>query len=187
VRPEVTSVGTFSSGSVDYEAFKCILIASDSAEGRLVKNTYTIYGDSEEHGLEVPAAFQVAAPFGTNIGGGNPAFFRIKPESEFDSWISVGVDSSNGQGANQNRVTSIGVPFGGWSATAGMHVVDGALFWMDPDNALPTPTAVGQISVPVSTAWRVKLSARGKANNGPYSDWVQEDIVFCSPSAGCGE
>jgi hypothetical protein len=29
------------------------------------------------------------------------------------------------------------VGFGLWSETVGLHVTDGALFWMDPDNATP--------------------------------------------------
>ena len=37
---------------------------------------------------------QVAAPFGVDIGGTNPAFWTFSVESEFDSWLSVGTDLS---------------------------------------------------------------------------------------------
>jgi hypothetical protein len=59
-------------------------------------NIYAIYGDAVNV-MTLPAAFQLPAPFGCNIGGSNPAFFVIKPDAAFDSWLSVGpTDGSAG-------------------------------------------------------------------------------------------
>jgi hypothetical protein len=59
-------------------------------------NIYAIYGDAVNV-MTLPAAFQFPAPFGCNVGGSNPAFFVIKPDAAFDSWLSVGpTDGSAG-------------------------------------------------------------------------------------------
>ena len=185
--PVIEEVGTFSFGEgvdrVDYNVFKCVLVPSSSASGQNVRNTYSIFGDSATNSLRVPAAFQVASPFGTSIGGGNPLFFPFKPEAEFDSWLSCGVDSTlpagtPGAGTNTgSQVSSIGVPFGSWSETEGLEATDGALFWMDPELATPGRASVGLFTIPVATtSWSFQLNAQGRSISG--NDWNQQRIVF---------
>ena len=42
------------------------------------------------HTMRIPPAYQVAAPFGVDIGGVNPQFFPIRKEAQFDSWLTAG-------------------------------------------------------------------------------------------------
>ena len=37
-------------------------------------------------------AYQAATPFGSNVGPPNPAFYAISPETEFDSFLTIGMD-----------------------------------------------------------------------------------------------
>ena len=39
--------------------------------------------------------YQVAHPFGTDIAGVDSKIFAVKPEAEFDTWITVGADNGN--------------------------------------------------------------------------------------------
>ena len=41
--------------------------------------------------MVIPAAFQVAAPFGAHVGGTNPAFWTYSPDTQYDSWMTVGI------------------------------------------------------------------------------------------------
>ena len=59
-------------------------------------NIYTIYGDAT-HPMIFPEAYQVEHPFGQEVGGVNPLLFPNKPESEFDSWLTVGETEGNQQ------------------------------------------------------------------------------------------
>ena len=63
------------------------LLGVDLHEG--AANIYSIFG-SEENPLIVPAAYQVAAPFGKDVGGTNPALWAVMAETEFDSYLTVG-------------------------------------------------------------------------------------------------
>ena len=44
--------------------------------------------------LRVPL-YQVAHPFGTDIAGVDSKIFAVKPDAEFDTWITVGADNGN--------------------------------------------------------------------------------------------
>ena len=92
-------------------------------------NIYTIYGSpGSGTTLSVPAAFQVDTPFGANVGGVSPAFFETSADSEFDSWLTVGVDD----GSAATDISSIGIDFSAWTVDSGLEVSDGAVFWFEP-------------------------------------------------------
>ena len=94
------------------------------------ENVYSLFGEPGAT-ISMPPAFQVAAPFGTDYGGANPALFALMPESEFDSWLTVGTTTGDSRG----DMSSIGIDFASWSATAGLNADNGASFWMAPDDA----------------------------------------------------
>ena len=81
--------------------------------------------------MSFPAAFQVAAPFGTDIGGVSPAFFPVIADAEFDSWLTIGITDGSTPGAIS---ASPGLGLGAWSATAGISEDNGAVFYMSPDD-----------------------------------------------------
>ena len=51
------------------------------------ENVYTLFGTPTSR-LNVPPAFQVSSPFGTDIGGVNPALLGVMAEAQFDSWLT---------------------------------------------------------------------------------------------------
>ena len=59
VVPVVTSVGTF-------DSYTCYQVSCGFNPGT-ARDVYALYGD-ETSSLQIPPAFQVATPFGTNIG-----------------------------------------------------------------------------------------------------------------------
>ena len=140
----------FSLGSMLTQAFagsegRVTTISSDAIHGHTVfqisvmpldpahpiTNVYAIYGDGD-HQMLTPPAFHVPAPFGCDIGGTNPAFWEINADSQWDSWLTVGVTEGN----VRNEISSIGVDWSAWTQDKGMSIDDGAIFWMDPDDAV---------------------------------------------------
>eukprot|EP01052_Picozoa_sp_SAG31_P034100 SAG31_NODE_3936_length_3736_cov_6.504302_1_plen_780_part_00 len=51
------------------------------------RNIYTVFGDSRP--LVVPPAYQVDAPFGSNLGPVVPALISVEPTAEYDSWLAI--------------------------------------------------------------------------------------------------
>ena len=109
-------------GTASYTTY-AVEIQFDSSR---VANIYTIYGDDRAP-LEFPPVYQVAAPFGSNVGPTKSAFWQFKPEAQWDSYLTVGATIPAG-----SSLSSIGIPFSDWTETTGLSVDDGAVFFMDP-------------------------------------------------------
>ena len=125
VQTDVTTVST--SGVAGHTTYRVILHLAATVE-----NVYTIYGDSRP--MEFPPAYQVASPFGGDIGGVNPTLISVSPGAAFDSWLTVGITQGNDAGL----ISKIGIDFNTWSDTIGLVSAGdsgGAVFWMDPDLA----------------------------------------------------
>ena len=93
-----------------------------------VQSVYVLYGDSDSAMRMLPA-YQAPAPFGTNIGGTNPAFIHAMPVSAYDSWLTVGLAEGN----VHNDIASVGIHWDSWNMTNALVVEDGAVFWTDPN------------------------------------------------------
>ena len=63
-------------------------------------------------------------------GPTNPAFFAIMPDAEFDSFLTIGLD---GPSVVPGAISSVGIDFASWTESNGMNLLDGAVFFMDPD------------------------------------------------------
>ena len=61
----------------------------------------------------MPPVYKVPAPFGSYIGGTNPLFWKMKPETEWDSWMSVGPVN---QTSLAKSLSSIGIEWANWCA-----------------------------------------------------------------------
>ena len=97
-------------------------------------NIYTIAGVGGSP-LSIPPAFHTPAPFGADVGGVNPAFFAFSPTSEYDSWLTLGLDD----GSQSDSISSVGIEWGGrtgWSEQYGIRTTNGAIFLMDPESGL---------------------------------------------------
>jgi hypothetical protein len=138
-------------------------------------NVYTIYGD-ETSSLSMPPSYQEAAPFGANVGGVTPALVTAMPSSAYDSWLTVGITDGDADGA----LSSIGIDWDSWTATAGLSSDNGAVFWMSPDDGPSSGSAVvAQITVSGSD-FQATLSAQGRSVSG--DDWQASGITFSSAS-----
>ena len=62
-----------------------------SFNARVVADVYALFGEAGSP-LVIPPGWQAAAPFGSNVGPTNPAFFPMMPECEFDSFLTIGSD-----------------------------------------------------------------------------------------------
>ena len=146
-----------------------------------LSNVYTMFGTVDTP-MRFPAAFQVATPFGTNIGGVNPAMFAVNADSQYDSWLTVGmIDASN-----PSVISSIGIDFAAWTsssgitATGGLDEPGGALFWMNPD-AGPTGADIvmAQLTVPAGSSGTAGALLQGRSAHD--ADWK----LAASWSYGC--
>ena len=136
-------------------------------------NLYSIEGTADGR-MEIPPAFQVAVPFGVDCGGVNPAFFAIMPDSQYDSWLSVGVtDGTVGE------LTTLGVDFAAWTESAGLSVDNGAVFWMHPSAAPGGDVVVAQLTVRSGSSGAVTMGMQGHSTSGP--DWDVHHAVFAYP------
>ena len=66
-------------------------------------NAYAIFGKSTGS-MVLPAAYQVATPYGANTGGTNPAFWAVANNdalgyAQYDSWLSAGLTDGDASGA----------------------------------------------------------------------------------------
>jgi hypothetical protein len=121
-----------------------------------IRNVYAIYGD-KEHPMVIPPAHQ-NENFGQDVGGVSPIFVSHSSEAGFDSWLTVGIDD----GKDVGRLGHIGIPFSSWSATSGMNVTGGAVFWMEPPKSPACNSSlVAQLTVPSGSAYVATLSAQG--------------------------
>eukprot|EP01043_Picozoa_sp_COSAG02_P009038 COSAG02_NODE_300_length_25279_cov_159.676529_19_plen_542_part_00 len=191
-----TSVESISTTGVEgYTTYQITLHLASSA-----MNCYSIYGDNRP--LLFPPAYQVPSPFGSNVGGVNPAFFALSPTVQYDSWLTVGETAGNAD----NQVNSIGIDFSVWTDTTPLQSsVDsgGSVFWMDPDGATqavkPDRTMVIaqltlQDAASQATSQVVHFDAQGRStghaegvSSGP-ADWEENciELMVGGPQHGQG-
>lgn len=161
--------------------------ASVALSGTLL-NAYTIAG-SQANPMQIPPAYQVDAPFGTNTGGTNPAYWAYNAECQFDSWLTVGVTDAGG--SSSSMLGNIGINFAGWTENAGMSIDDGAVFWMSPsdavggDDAQPERFVVAQFTIPTGTPFSFTVGEMqgrsiGWDSKGPdrVEDWRKDCITW---------
>ena len=154
----VTQIGTGASGTTVQ-----LVVNLDAAKA----NVYAMAGTADQ-ALSFPAAFQVAAPFGVDVGGVNPAFFPVNAAAEFDSWLSVGpVDGSAGAG-----ISVIGLPFETWTASAGLTADNGAVFWMNPASGPAGSAVLAQITNSGSGSASASLQGRSAGGGADWSENV---------------
>ena len=130
--------------------------------------------------MSFPPAYQVAAPFGADIGGVSPAFFAIANNaalgfSEFDSWLTIGVTDGSAVGAISASPGFFIAAL--WTATTGIEQDNAAIFYMDPatmgGNAGETPVVMAQMSVAAAVAAGGTATAQlqGRSTGGAV-DWT---------------
>jgi hypothetical protein len=152
--------------------------------GPKARDVYAIFGSTNDP-LVLPPAFQVAAPFGSQIGPANAAFIPINPDVEFDSWLTVGID---GPALTPGALSSVGLDLDAWTETAGISAENGAIFFMDPDHgAVTEPVVFAQLTVRTGTTITGQVSAQGRSspsNGQAVDDWEVQAMRFSSAPGG---
>ena len=182
--PAVVQVATGTGTLGALEGWSCFRLQLD-LNPLTAKNVYTIFGHAEE-AIRMPAALQVAHPFGVNIGGSNRAFWAVNPLAQYDSWLTVGIT----EGDAASGLSTVGIPFEEWTGSSGLLAGDGGVFWTNPD-AGPggSGVVVAQITVKDGSRWRATLSAQGRSvgvHTEQNGDWTQTGIVFTSATVSGG-
>lgn len=166
---------TMVDGIADHTTYRVAVHVTGDAE-----NIYTIYGKTqgEDHPMEIPAARQVPTPYGVDIAGVNPAFFPINAEAQYDSWLTVGTTG----GDSSNQLSSIGIEWDSWHDYSGLHITDGAVFWMEPDFGPTTADkdpVVMQLTVPSGCSFHGVFNAQGRTRAGSIDgNWDARNIQF---------
>jgi hypothetical protein len=148
-------------GISNYATWRVIATPSGSAA-----NIYTVYGQPGAP-MQLPSAYQVPAPFGADTGGTSPAFWPVSSESQYDSWITVGITDGDSSGA----LAAIGIDFNSWAESSyGYTCNDCAVFWMTPDSAPSGPTTLAQLTIHSGTTDTVSFGMQGRSRGGAH-DW----------------
>jgi hypothetical protein len=135
------------------------------ALGGSASNVYALAG-TPDGDLSVPPAYQVAAPFGADIGGVDPAFFAFSAAAEFDSWLTVGITDDD-----SGRLGYAGPDFSSWTNTSGFSTDNGAIFWMDPgDGPSGSDIVMAQLTVPSGSDGSASGVLQGRPAEGS-DDW----------------
>lgn len=142
--------------SANFTGFSSELVAADAIPGYL---TYRVYANFDDPGDQLIAlyGFDSAPMVVSNSGtfyqdpfGGptsleiNPAFFPAFPDLEYDSWFTVGYESSTGSG-----LSVVGFDFTAFEAGSGFTVNDpiGGTLFLLPGDASSFPDALGRVLV----------------------------------------
>ena len=148
-------------GISGYQTWRVIATPSGSAA-----NVYTVYGQAGAP-MQLPSAYQVAAPFGADTGGTNPAFWAVSSEAQYDSWITVGLTN----GDSSSSLASIGLDFNSWAdSDYGYTCDDCAVFWMAPDSAPSGDTTLAQFTVRSGSTSQATFGLQGRSRGGAH-DW----------------
>ena len=126
--------------------------------------------------LVLPAAYQAAAPFGVHAGGIDPAFFALAPESEYDSWITVGVTDASSEVSLSPGLSDA---MEAWTADAGFESDNAAAFFMTPsDGPSGNGIVMAQLTITSGTSATASGVIQGQSAAGSdYQDRVTWQIM----------
>ena len=151
-------------------------------------NVYVLAGTPTTP-MSFPAAYQVPAPFGSDMGAPNPAFIAFNADVAFDSYLTVGQEQADlsvspGPGG-ADAVAAWGV-----SESVGIESTDGAIFYMNPDSGPASNGAMifAQLTL-ASGVYEGGGTARGGLQGrsvGGGDDWQDYEVVWEWGAGGGG-
>jgi hypothetical protein len=176
--PIIEQLGTHdveTGGAVSATQYRLLL----HRESPKMKNIYTIFGD-EDSVMTMPPAFQSAGPATANVGGIDPILVHSFPMAAYDSWLTVGKTEGDPAGA----ISAIGIVWTEWTATVGLAIDNGAVFWMEPPNG-PTEddVVIAQLTIPNDQPFVATVAAQGESHIDGQS-FRQLGIRFVSGTLG---
>ena len=137
-----------------------------------------VYGDSE-NGLSISTdgMFYQNAFGQATVAGMNPAFFPIFPSLMYDSFVTIGLETSVG-----NAMLDIGIDFTGFEA-GGEITTDNGSWFATPDdpqvNEVDGQVLIGQFTVAAGDSITGTVNLQGKNADG--SNWSATGVEFFAP------
>ena len=172
--PKITEITNCNDGGINgFTTFQLSVIVKPNVD---VRNIYAIYGDRGSI-MHIPGAYQSSINHGSNLGGVNPFFINTFPDTEFDSWLTIGINN----GDLDNKLSSIGIDFNDWTETNDLETTNGAVFIMDPEEVIVPGNEylIAQLTVRENSNPTVLLNIQGKRNGGRYVEsWVESNVRF---------
>jgi hypothetical protein len=149
-------------------------------------NVHSLFGD-EANPMVFPTANQDVSAVGADIGGVSPLLLEAFPDSQYDSWLTVGITD----GLTGSEISSIGIDFSAWVDTA-LEVTDGAVFWMVPNNG-PSgrDIVIAQLTVATGAIFTATANANGRGSETMVDpdtglatgDWSARGLTFTNGHA----
>jgi hypothetical protein len=181
VCPKITEVTQCGDGGIDgYTTYRLSLVIKNDN----VKNIYAVYGSDSDNimkPLDFPPAYQGSSIFNNNIGGIPPTLISINSDSQFDSWLTIGLTN----GDPLNKLSTIGIDFNSWTIDDGINTINGAVFQMNPEERIinTNECIIAQLTIPNTLSYEVKVNVQGKkkisdSSIASDSSWNQENIIF---------
>jgi hypothetical protein len=133
------------------------------------KNAFAMVGSGQST-MYFPPAFQVMKPnngghFAT-IGGPAKFMFSMFPLAQYDSWVTLGLEESNGKLQSKGFDDAIKNP--GWNIIGKrpIKISNGAVFFMDPKNPIgatkAAPILIAQLTLPTGFSGNVRAGSKAR-------------------------
>ena len=103
--------------------------------------------------------------------------WSLNRAAAYDGWLTLGITEGNTGG----ELNSVGLDWDTWTVDAGLDSVDGAVFWMYPDDGPGGEVVVAQFTT--SASWTATLGDQGRTSDG--GDWQANSLEF-SGGGGSG-
>lgn len=182
VCPKLTEITHCNEGGIKgHTTYQLSLVIKDNMN---IKNIYAIYGNGiPGKSMHLPAAYQSSVNQGQNIGGVSEYMISVFPETEFDSWLTIGLTD----GDPSSLISAIGVDFDSWSDNHGLDITNGAIFLMDPVDidldGQGNEIVVAQLTIPTHITSSAIINVQGKTLSYNIRDvdsesWTEDNIVF---------
>jgi len=174
VCPKVTEVTQCSEGGIDgYTTYRLSVLIQPNMN---IKNIYAIYGE-QAHTMYWPPVYQIDGPFDSDIGGVSPSIVTISPDSNYDSWITIGLTD----GDPENKLSTIGIDFNSWTEDSSVLTDNGAVFLMDPREVISQDEyIIAQITVPNNGMKIMNVNIQGETYETHINKetWTEYDVEF---------
>jgi len=181
VCPKLTEITHCNQGGIDgHTTYQLSLVVQPNMN---IKNIYAIYGDSDNKlMMHIPPAYQSPVNKGQNIGGVSEYMSSIFSETNYDSWLTIGLTN----GDPNNLISAVGIDFNSWSESNAMDIDNGAVFVMDPSSTdlseQGTEIIIAQLTVETQTTATAVVNVQGKTenynNNINTKSWSENNIHF---------
>ena len=136
-----------------------------------VSGIYALFGNKQDN-MYLPKAYQVSK-LNTNIGGHEPIHYNMDPDTKYDSWITIGIESGN-----EGALSSVGINFKDWTEKRALVVSDGAVFEMNPKkSSRQKEYVIAQLTIPNHASEHMSVNVQGHLRDSK-KEWKATHVVY---------